>query len=496
MMEWLGLSCFVLGVLLRPGNTQNGIDLPDTGLKCCHGDVLVLLDSSGSVSSYEFSRMLHFLSELLLPFPVGQGKVRVGLLQVGTKPHLEFGVDAHSTQPGLQRALQRITQLKGDTNTEAALSLAQGLLSRIGSEADLPKVLLWLTDGARPGMVEEPMAKLKRMGVSVLVVSMGNGNYQVLRRVVTPPIESHLHFVDIDDISIITQDLREAITELLHAECLWVEQLSSRSAVLQWRPVISANTGQYELHHRPVLPGTSSRGQGHRQILPGDASWVKLRDLQPDTSYTASLTPTSSEGNLKTLSVTFTTLPEVLSPEVVSISDSGVDRLRVSWAPVQPDQVQQYRVEYGPLPGGQVYIVTLDGYQNSTLLAGLEPDTQYLVTVSALYASGKEKSMSVKACTLEVLPALEDLQLTSVGRDTVHVQWQGHRKGLRGYWLSWEGGETQGLFHSGSSQLHLPPGAHSTVLTHVAPSTRVCVSPVYRTARGAGLCCTHKNAQV
>uniref|UniRef100_A0A3P8YB65 von Willebrand factor A domain-containing protein 1 n=1 Tax=Esox lucius TaxID=8010 RepID=A0A3P8YB65_ESOLU len=484
-MKWFGLSCFLLGVLLLP-STRNVLGLPDTALNCCEGDILLLLDSSGSVSSYEFSRLLRFLSELLLPFSLGQGQVRVGLLQVGTEPHLEFGLDTHSTQHGLQEALRRTKQLQGDTNTDAALRLAKGLLTGAGSQSEHPKVLLWLTDGVRPGRVDEPMEELRKLGVSVLVVSTGHGNYQVLRKVVTPPIENHLYFVDIDDISIITQDLREAIIELIHAERLWVVQVSFQSAVLQWRPVINSNTGFYELHYNAVLPGT----RYHRRILPGDSSWVEISDLQPDTSYTASLTPKSNEDYFKTLSVTFTTLSEVLSPAVVTVSDSGPDQVRVSWGPLQPDQVRMYKIEYGALPSGQVSIVTLHGHQNSTVLAGLQPDTLYLVTVSALYSTGKERSVSVKACTQEVLPSLVDLQLTSVGHGAIQAQWRGHEEGLRGYWLRWDGGETQSLFHQGSSYLYLPPGTLSTHLTHLAPRSRVCVSPVYRTARGQGLCCT------
>ncbi|CAB1353704.1 unnamed protein product [Coregonus sp. 'balchen'] len=453
MMEWLGFSCLLLGLLLRRSNTQNVV--PDAALNCCEGDILLLLDSSGSVSSYEFSRLLLFLSELLLPFSLGQGQVRVGLLQVGTEPHLEFGLDAHSTQPGLQGALQRTRQLQGDTNTEAALILAQGLLARVGAgdETKLPKVLVWLTDGVEPGTVDGPMAELRTAGVSVLAVSTGHGNYQVLRRVVTPPIESHLYFVDIDDISIITEDLREAIIgvwggELIRAECLRVVQVSSHSAVLQWRPVLSANTGFYEVRYNSVLPGggkgqpggvSSSEGQYHRRTLPGDASWMELSGLQPDTNYTASLTPKSNQDYLNTLSANFTTLPEVLSPAVVTVSDSGPDRVRVSWGPLQPEQVQRYQIEYGALP---------------------------------------------------MLPALADLQLTPVGRDAVQVRWRGHEEGLRGYWLSWERGETKIPSRPASSSLYLPPGSLSTLLTHLAPSTRVCVSPVYRTARGEGLCCT------
>nr|XP_046198376.1 von Willebrand factor A domain-containing protein 1-like isoform X1 [Oncorhynchus gorbuscha] len=268
------------------------------------------------------------------------------------------------------------------------------MMEWLGFSCLLLGVLLW------PSSTQNvvPETELRRAGVSLLAVSTGHGNYQVLQRVVTPPIESHLYFVDIDDISIITEDLREAIIELIRVERLRVVQVSSHSAVLQWLPVLGSNTYFYSfLHHSSVLPGggegqpngrASSGGQYHRRTLPGDASWVELRGLQPDTIYTASLTPNSQSNHdyLNTLSVTFTTQPEVLSPAVVTVADSGPDRVRVSWGPLQTEHVQRYQIEYGSLPSGQVHTVRLHGYQNSTLLTGLEPDTQYLVTVSALYS--------------------------------------------------------------------------------------------------------------
>ncbi len=92
---------------------------------------------------------------------------------------------------------------------------------------------------------------------------------------------------------------------------------------------------------------------------------------------------------------------DVLSPAVVSISDSGPGQIRVSWGPLQPARVQRYTVEYGAFPSGSVRTVTLRSRQNSTLLTGLESGTQYLVTVSALHVDGKERAMSVRACTQE-----------------------------------------------------------------------------------------------
>ncbi|KAM4612594.1 von Willebrand factor A domain-containing protein 1-like [Polymixia lowei] len=502
-MKCFLLAFVILGAMLRSSDMQ--VAVPESVLNCCEGDILLLLDSSGSVSSYEFARLQLFLTELLRPFSLGQGHVRVGLLQVGTSPHLEFGLDAHTTQADLQKALISTRQLQGDTNTETALGVAQKVLSRTrtgqgsGREGELPKILLWLTDGVQPGDVEGPMSELKKEGVAVLAVSTGHGSYQMLQRAVTPPIESHLYFVDIDDINIIREDLRDAIIEIIRAERLRVVHLSSHSAVLQWRPVLSADTGYYELRYscvrkiegdgNPIGAGCTT-GQYHRRSLPGHSSWEELTNLQPDTTYTASLTPESNQKFHNTLTVTFTTLPEVLSPAVVSVSDSGSRQIRISWGPLQPARVRRYRVEYGAIPSGRVHTVTLHGHQNSTLLTGLDPDTQYLVTVSALHATGKEKTMSVKACTQEELPALVDLQLTPVQRNGVQVKWRGHEEGLRGYWLSWEGETAERSSKPLSSSVHLPPGSVSMWLAHLAPSSRVCVSPVYSTGRGDGICCT------
>ena len=123
---------------------------------CSGGDLLLLLDSSGSVSSYEFRRLLLFLVELLRPFSLGRGHLRVGLLQVHTKPHLAFGLGAHGTQSELRAAVLQARLLGGDTNTTLALGKAKELLSRAGPQgagARLPRVLLWVTDGVRPGDV-------------------------------------------------------------------------------------------------------------------------------------------------------------------------------------------------------------------------------------------------------------------------------------------------------------------------------------------------------
>lgn len=493
----------LLCLLVASARTQNSS--PEGVLNCCEGDVLFLLDSSGSVSLYEHSRLLSFLSDLLLPFSLGEDQVRVGLLQVGTRPKVEFDFSTHYSQTSLQGALKNARPLRGDTNTVEALRIASERVLRPGTPGGarpgLPRVLVWLTDGVKPGEVAGPMAALRDDGVAVLVVSTGHGNYQVLKEVVTPPTDKHLQFVDIDALSIITNDLRNAIIDIIRAERMTARDISTNSATLQWRPVLTGLNGFYEIRFGPVPtggtgsggggPGTSPSvggGQYQRFTQSADSNNAILRGLKPDTTYVATLTPESNEQSFNTLSVTFTTKPEVLSPAAISISDLGPNSVRINWGPLQPDRVIGYNIEYSTLPSGKLSAITVSGNQNSTVLRNLQPDSTYLITVSARHSSGIERAMSVKVCTEEVTPALADLQLTTVGSDSVQVDWKGSGSGLRGYWLTWE--DQQNAVSSQRSSMYLPPDSLSTRLSHLPPQARVCVSPIYRTARGDGLCCT------
>lgn len=109
-------------------------------------------------------------------------------------------------------------------------------------------------------------------------------------------------------------------TEIIRAERINVRDVSTNSATLQWRPVLSGLAGYYEIRFGPVPTGggggggsgtSPSTGGSHYQRLTqsADASTARLTGLKPDTTYTATLTPESNEQAFNTLSVTFTTKP-------------------------------------------------------------------------------------------------------------------------------------------------------------------------------------------
>ncbi|NXR73087.1 VWA1 protein, partial [Pycnonotus jocosus] len=177
---------------------------------------------------------------------------------------------------------------------------------------------------------------------------------------------------------------------------LHATDVTSSSFRLTWPQLLSQDTGYYSLEYSPRAEPGSKR----TQQLSGDHTSLVLSDLAPETTYEVALIPESNVHYFPPQTTRVTTLAEEISPVQVLISDSGPHSFQVSWAPVL-DSVASYQLLYGPLPGNSVKVLEVDGRHNSTLLEHLAPNTTYLVTVTAIYRSGKEKSLSAKACTQE-----------------------------------------------------------------------------------------------
>lgn len=126
---------------------------------------------------------------------------------------MEFPFDRYLSSGAIQHAVRGIQQVMGDTNTGKALSFAKEKLftGEAGARPNVPKVLMWVTDGFSTDDVSQPMQLLKDLGVTVFIISTGRGNYLELSAAASQPPEKHLHFVDVDDLPIIIKELRDSI---------------------------------------------------------------------------------------------------------------------------------------------------------------------------------------------------------------------------------------------------------------------------------------------
>uniref|UniRef100_A0A8B9E6R7 von Willebrand factor A domain-containing protein 1 n=1 Tax=Anser cygnoides TaxID=8845 RepID=A0A8B9E6R7_ANSCY len=394
-----------------------GIPGAQPSISNSEGDILFLLDSSGSVSYYEFSKVKEFMWDLVRPFAFGPNDVQTSIIHISTTPTMEFPFDRYQSRGAVQQAIRDTQQLMGDTNTGQALSYAKEKFfsNEAGARPDVPKVLVWVTDGFSTDDISEPMQLLKDMGVTVFIVSTGRGNYLELSAAASQPPEKHLHFVDVDDLPIITKELRDAmLANRLHAV-----DITSSSFRLMWPKLLSQETGYYTLEYAPT---NNLAGKRTTQLSGAHTSFT-LSNLAPETTYEVALVPESNvhyfppqttrvttlagkmtapglHPALRTHSRLFALLSEEITPAQVLISESSPHSFQVSWAPT-PDSVAAYQILYGPLPGDSAQLLEVDGKQNSTVVENLAPNTTYLVTVTAIYRSGKEKSLSAKACTQE-----------------------------------------------------------------------------------------------
>ncbi|KAM5248928.1 von Willebrand factor A domain-containing protein 1 [Ctenodactylus gundi] len=394
MLPWtaLGLALSLRLAVARSGAERGSAALPP------QGDLLFLLDSSSSVSHYEFSRVREFVGQLVAPLPLGPRALRASLVHVGSRPHSEFPFNQHSSSPAVQDAIRAATQQMGDTNTGLALAYAKEQLfaEAAGARPGVPKVLVWVTDGGSSDPVGAPMQELKDLGVTVFIVSTGRGNLLELSAAASAPAEKHLHFVDVDDLHIIVQELRGSILDATQPQQLHASEVTSSSFRLVWPPLLTADSGYYDLE---LVPRAGS-GAARRQQLPGNAtSWI-WASLDPDTEYHASLLPESNVHLLRPQHAWVRTLPEEAGPECIAVSHARPRSLRVTWAPaLGAAAVLGYHVQLGPLRGGPAQRVDVPAGHNSTTLQGLAPGTAYLVTVTAAFRSGREKALSATACT-------------------------------------------------------------------------------------------------
>ncbi|ERE84270.1 von Willebrand factor A domain-containing protein 1 [Cricetulus griseus] len=421
MLFW---TAFSLALSLRLALARSGVEHSATA-SAPQGDLLFLLDSSASVSHYEFSRVREFVGQLVSTMPFGPGAVRASLVHVGSRPYTEFTFDQYSSGQAVHDAIHVASQRMGDTNTGLALLYAkEQLFAEVaGARLGVPKVLVWVTDGGSSDPVGPPMQELKDLGVTVFIVSTGRGNLLELSAAASAPAEKHLHFVDVDDLHIIAPELRDSITDAMQPQQLRALEVLSNGFRLSWPPLLTVDSGYYVLELVPSDKLVAKR----RQQLPGNAtSWI-WTDLNPDTDYEVTLLPESNERLLSPQHVRVRTLQgeaggtswegrvvyegrpsnqpsfssaEEAGPERIIISHSRPRSLRISWAPaLGPDSTLGYHIQLGPLQGGSLRRVELPAGCNSTTIQGLTPGTAYLVTVTAAFRSGRERALSAKACT-------------------------------------------------------------------------------------------------
>ncbi|XP_068054214.1 von Willebrand factor A domain-containing protein 2 isoform X2 [Anomalospiza imberbis] len=163
-------------------------------------DVLFLLDGSYSIGKGSFERSKHFAGKLCDALDIHPDRVRVGMIQFSSTPHLEFPLDSYLTKQEVKERIKRTVFRGGSTETGQALKyiLHKGFPG--GRNSSVPEVLIIISDGKSQGSTARPARQMKERHITVFAVGIKFPRWEELQALASEPPERHLLFAgDADD---------------------------------------------------------------------------------------------------------------------------------------------------------------------------------------------------------------------------------------------------------------------------------------------------------
>ncbi|XP_026707103.1 von Willebrand factor A domain-containing protein 2 isoform X2 [Athene cunicularia] len=170
-------------------------------MKCSASlDVLFLLDGSYSIGKGTFERSKHFAVRLCDALDIHPDRVRVGMIQFSSTPHLEFPLDSYLTKQEVKDRIKRVVFRGGSTETGRALKciLREGFPG--GRNSSVPEVLIIISDGKSQGSTVMPAMQVKERHIRVFAVGIKFPRWEELHVLASEPTEQHMLFAgDADD---------------------------------------------------------------------------------------------------------------------------------------------------------------------------------------------------------------------------------------------------------------------------------------------------------
>ena len=151
-------------------------------------DLVLLIDTSGSISNADYSTMTAFMTKLISSFEISQELVRVGVAQFSSRPKKEFYLNQFHTAEEVTKNILDMVQQKGGTMIGLALDFIKNYFqtsngSRIKS--GVSQNLVVMTDGDSQDDVVHAAEVLRDMGIEIFVIGVGAVNKLELKKITT-----------------------------------------------------------------------------------------------------------------------------------------------------------------------------------------------------------------------------------------------------------------------------------------------------------------------
>ncbi|XP_031705428.1 collagen alpha-1(VII) chain [Anarrhichthys ocellatus] len=195
---------------------------------------------------------------------------------------------------------------------------------------------------------------------------------------------------------------------------LSVETESEGSVRVRWRGVIGARA------YRLVWGPFTGRNVETVEVA---GEFHTLSSLQSDTEYIVTIIPLY-EGNTEGPVATARFKIERQEQQVLRAATTGPSSIRLTWRIIQSSR--GYRLDYMAGEGGRVQSLTFPRTTTSYALTGLQPNTEYIITLYTLF-EGREEATPVSTTSKEGQPVgrVSNLRVVESLGSTVRLGWTG-----------------------------------------------------------------------
>ncbi|XP_031429590.1 collagen alpha-1(XIV) chain isoform X2 [Clupea harengus] len=410
-------------------------------------DIVILVDGSWSIGRLNFRLVRNFLESLVTAFDVDINKTRIGLAQYSGDPRIEWHLNAFPTKETVMDAVKNLPYKGGNTLTGLALTyvLENSFKTESGARNGVPKIGILITDGKSQDDVIPPAQSLRDAGIELFAIGVKNADENELQSIASPPLNTHVYNVaDFNIMSSIVEGLTRIVCERVEEQDkeikrdlttpepegpphdLVTSEVRPRSFRVSWSPA----PGSVQ-KYRVVYHATSGTTNPEESVVDGSESSVLLTDLNALTEYAIAVFAVYASASSEALRGSQTTLA-LPSVDRVELYDVGHSSMRVRWSSVEG--ASGYMILYTPLTLEDVDETELRLPESVTdiQLTALSPDTEYTVTLYALYGDEASDPATTQETTLP-LSSPRNLRVFDVKHSSAKLSWDTAAEDVNGY---------------------------------------------------------------
>ncbi|XP_075940078.1 collagen alpha-1(XII) chain [Anarhichas minor] len=470
---------------LRDAPEPPSVDPSDLQCKTtAKADIVLLVDGSWSIGRINFKTIRNFIARMVSVFNVGPDRVQIGLAQYSGDPKTEWHLNAHPTKASLLDAISNLPYKGGNTMTGLALSyiLQNNFKASVGMRPDARKIGILITDGKSQDEIISTSRSLKDNDIELYAIGVKNADENELRSIASDPEEIHMYNVKdfkfmvdiIDDLTVNLCNSVKGPGELEAPTDLVTSEVTHRSFRATW----TAPAGPVDTYR--VTYTMVAGGPTRELLVNGSVNTAVLEGLNHLTEYVVNVYSGVGEESSEPLKGTETTL-RLSAVTNMNVYDETSSTMRVRWD--QAGGATGYMLLYKSINATEPQLeneVRVGGDVSDVQLVQLIPNTQYSISLYALYGEAVSEPLEGRGVTLPVLPA-GVLRITDVTHSTMRLRWDAAPGAVRKYMITYkpdEGDLKEGEVNGDITTMDL-----SSLISQTEYD--VAVTPIYDEGPGA-----------